>query len=212
MRTCIFALTATRNCCTGALFFMLTGGCGAAPSSPPAKAPESGGVAASSKASSSATEPAAPSTSATTTVDLPPGGDSQGAKLAEKSTRVEVNPPTSGATPGGGSEPGRSAKDIQTLVVSHRDEARACYDNAVKTHPGIEGNIDIQWTIDPSGSVAMGSVDPARSEITEPSLGACLTSVIKQLRFRASAKGLETHAHYPFNFHPHMHPIRAQGQ
>ena len=100
-------------------------------------------------------------------------------------------------------DPGRSVKDIQAIIVSRRDEARACYDAALKTHPGIEGDLDIQWTIDPKGLVSDVSVDASKSQITEPSVASCIFAVIKQIHFNESARGFETRAHYPFNFHPH---------
>lgn len=103
-------------------------------------------------------------------------------------------------------EPGRSPQDIQSMVGARRDEARACYDKAQKDHPQIEGDIDIKWTIDPQGNVTDVMVDAAKTSITEPSVGQCLVEFIKKLKFAASTKGFETHAHYPFNFHPKVQP------
>ncbi len=99
-------------------------------------------------------------------------------------------------------EPGRGVTDIQAIVVAHRDEARACYDSGLAAHPGIEGSIDLRWTIDPNGVVTEADIDGSRSEIMEASVGACLVGLIKKVRFNASAKGFETKTHYPFNFHP----------
>jgi hypothetical protein len=102
-------------------------------------------------------------------------------------------------------EIGRGVADIQAIVASHRDEARACYDGALAAHPGIEGTIDIRWTIDPAGLVSAADVDSSHTEILEPSVGVCLVGIIKKIHFNASPKGFETKAHYPFNFHPRAH-------
>ena len=99
-------------------------------------------------------------------------------------------------------DPGRGPQDIRAIVVAHRDEARACYDRALKDHPGIEGDLVIQWTIDPKGSVTQVGIDTSRSQITEPSVGACISDIVKRLKFAESAGGFETKAFYPFNFHP----------
>ncbi len=93
--------------------------------------------------------------------------------------------------------------------MARRDEARACYDAALKDHPGIEGDLDIAWTIDPDGKVTVVAVDHRRSTIHEEGLGLCIASVIERIRFNPSEKGFETRAHYPFNFHPKVAPRDA---
>jgi outer membrane biosynthesis protein TonB len=142
----------------------------------------------------------------TTTVTLGDASDLQGSKLTQSSSStVETGIP--GATHGPHqSDPGRSVKDIQAIIVSRRDEARACYDSALKAHPGIEGKVDVTWVIDPKGKVTDVSVDPSTSQITEPAVVNCIAAIIKQIHFNESARGFETRAHYPFDFHP-----RARG-
>src|SRR5262249_6844476 len=136
-----------------------------------------------------------------------------GSKLTTTSTTTQsstVGAPANAPSDTGGSpqahEPGRTQKDIQTIILSHRDEARACYDKALKDHPGIEGNIDVKWTIDPKGMVTETSVDESKSDIHEPSVGKCIGEIIQKIHFSVSGKGLETRAHYPFNFHPRNAP------
>jgi hypothetical protein len=144
----------------------------------------------------------------TTTSTLGEGGDLQGARLATTTT-VASTSADSGATPkhgdGGasGPAPGRSAKDIQAIILARRDEARRCYDTALKTHPGIEGALVIQWTIDPKGNVSKTSVDASRSAISEPSVAACIIDIIKKIKFSEHPQGKETNTYYPFDFHPH---------
>lgn len=140
----------------------------------------------------------------TTTTALPDGGELQGAKLGS-STHTEIETKGDGgpkAGPGHQQEPGRKREDIQTIIQTHRDEARACYDKALKDHPGIEGDLDIKWTIDPQGAVTDASVDSSKSTIHEESVGKCIIDVIKKIKFAPSKGGFETRAHYPFNFHP----------
>jgi hypothetical protein len=141
---------------------------------------------------------------ATTTVALGDGGDLQGAKLTEAhsvtSTSSSAAPPPKGPHK---HEVGRGPDDIRAIIVSHRDDARACYDNALKDHPGIEGDLVIQWMIDPKGNVSQVSSDTSRSQILEPTVVDCVSEIIKKLQFAPSQGGFETKAFYPFNFHPH---------
>jgi TonB family protein len=150
----------------------------------------------------SAPDAAAPSTGdpgpgTTTTATLGAAGGATGVKLTPTASGDGGAP-----HPKHQAEMGRSIADIQAIVNSHRDEARACYDNALSNHPGIEGTIDIRWTVDPTGTVTDAEVDSSHTEILEPSVGTCIVAIIKKIRFNASAKGFETKAHYPFNFHP----------
>lgn len=147
------------------------------------------------------------SSGTTTTTNLPDSGELQGAKLGAGHTKTEVETKGDGGpkTPtGGGSagEPGRTAKDIQTIVAARRDDARACYDKALASHPGIEGDLDIRWKIDPQGNVMDAEVDTTKSSILEPTVAQCIIDIIKKIKFAASPKGFESRAHYPFNFHP----------
>jgi len=147
----------------------------------------------------------------TTTTMIPDGGDLTGVKLTSSSTTTIQND-AGGAPAAGGSspdhDPGRSVQDIQTIILSRRDQARACYDASLKNHPGIEGKVDIKWTIDPKGNVTAIAVDDAASDIHEPSVGACIITIIKAIKFAESKpdakwpQGRESHMHYPYDFHP----------
>jgi hypothetical protein len=177
---------------------------GAAASSSPSASPATSGSAASGGGD---TAPASGGT--TTTTQLGDGGDLQGAKLGSSSKKeVEIKGDAGPKTPPGGKsdEPGRRVDDIRTMVQARRDEARACYDKALKDHPGIEGDLDIKWVINPDGTIGDISVDHQKSSIHEESVGTCVIAVIKQIKFAPSQKGFETRAHYPFNFHPKNAP------
>jgi hypothetical protein len=169
---------------------------------------ESGGASSPAPAASSGSidAGAADTPPTTTTVTLADGGDLQGAKLTETRTVAATSAGTAAPPPPKGPhahEPGRGPEDIRAIVMARRDDARACYDNGLKDHPGIEGDLVIAWTIDPKGNVTQAGVDASRSQIVEPSVVACVSSIIKGIQFAASPGGFETKAFYPFNFHPH---------
>jgi hypothetical protein len=144
------------------------------------------------------------STAPTTTLALGDAGDLQGSKLVETHTSTTAPDASAGtAKPPHGHDVGRSPQDLRAIVQAHRDEARACYDAALKDHPGIEGDLVIEWTIDPKGNVTQTSLNSAKSQIAEPTVVSCVSDIIKKIQFNASAGGYETRAFYPFNFHPH---------
>ena len=150
-------------------------------------------------------------TTTTTTTTLGAGSDLQGAKLTQTTTVASTTGSTAAPTRGPHThEPGRGPADLRAIVIAHRDEARACYDAALNTHPGIKGDLLIQWTIDPKGNVTQFSQDTERSQITEPSVVACVGNVIKKIQFAPSPGGYETKAFYPFNFLPRQ-SVPGQG-
>jgi len=161
---------------------------------PPAAAPNSE-TAVAAAAEGGRPEDPGPST---TTLALADAGNGQGSKLAEATKSASTDEPK----PMHAHEPGRGPADIRALVVAHRDEARACYDNALAEHPGMEGDLVVAWTIDPKGVVVEAAVDASRSQITEPSVIDCVSGIIKRIQFASSPGGYESHAFYPFNFHP----------
>ncbi len=177
-------------------------GCGGgANATPPASAPASS---APSPAADAPAAPAASSPPSTTTTAVGDAGGAPGTKLVE-ATAPASSADSAGAVPKGHThDAGRGTDDIRAIVVAHRDEARACYDHALLTHPGIEGDIVFTWKIDPKGAVTNVALDQGRSKITEPSLVSCITAIIQKLQFAASPGGFETKSSYPFNFHPHQ--------
>ncbi len=152
-------------------------------------------------ASSSSADAAGPGN--TTTVLVGDGGELQGTKLSTSGTITIDGGTTSGPKLNPNErDPGRSPEDIMTIIKSHRDEARACYDAALKTHPGIEGNIYITWKLDPKGKVTETGVDDSVSNIHDPGLVKCIGDVIRKISWAPSPRGVETRERYPFNFHP----------
>jgi hypothetical protein len=159
-------------------------------------------LAASSAPAIDTSVPSAPDAGPATTTDAL-GDAGTGQKLAV------VDAGTSGSASGdagrAGSfppDPGRSAKDIEVIVKGKREDARKCYDEGLKAHPGIEGDLVVTWIVDPDGNVKKIDLNTARSTITEPSIVACVIEVIKKIKFATSPRGMESTYNYPFNFHP----------
>jgi hypothetical protein len=189
----------------GAAALVLGVACGGGkPADAPAGATPATAAGGPSAASDDPTKGSGPSTTTTTPSTLPDGGELQGAKLQSSSkTTLETKGEGGPKPPAGGSqEPGRRREDIQTIIMSRRDEARKCYDDGLKAHPGIEGDLVVAWKIDPKGNPTDVAVDESKSQILEPSVGKCVVEIIKKIKFAESGKGFETRTSYPFNFRP----------
>jgi hypothetical protein len=200
----------TRRCAVSALFVCLVAGAACGGSESNSSGAKSGQTSESASAQPASRASSGSSEAATTTTALGDAG-SPGTKLVESQPPAAGNAsatPATGASspsPGRGGrshEPGRSVADIRAIIIAHRDEARACYDQALADHPGIEGDLVIDWTIDPKGNVSRISLDTARSQITDAAAMSCVVGIIKKIQFAPSPGGYETRASYPFNFHP----------
>lgn len=104
---------------------------------------------------------------------------------------------------------GRSGEDIAVKVKARKAETRACYDKVASKNPKLEGDVDIKFVIDPQGALTDVAVDPAHTNVGDEAIGKCLVDIVKTLKFPPSAKGMETRAHYPFNFKRNLDQFRA---
>jgi hypothetical protein len=188
----VFAFCISLQACGGAH----EGSTGAASAFEPAHAPSPNEV----DAAAQPTEP-------TTTVAPAEHGPAGGTKLSESNASA---PPAPAELPPHTHDPGRRPQDIAAIVVAHRPEARACYEKALEAHPTIEGDLVVQWTIDPKGTVTQIDLDMSRSTLVEGSVVACVEDVVKRIKFAPSPGGYETKAYYPFNFRRHGGP-RGKG-
>ncbi len=164
-----------------------------------AKTPDPAGSSAASAAS--AAGPSAPASGGPASTTLPAEDAGAGTKLAETGKDAGV------AKDGGHvADPGRSVQDIQARVAANRDAARACYDEGLKAHPGLDGDLTVKFVIDPKGAVSEVTIDAAKTRILDDGVQKCVMNVIKAMKFPESPRGFETRASYPFNFHPKNAP------
>ncbi len=176
-------------------------GCGA---SQAPKGSEVTGAAASGAASAEAPAPAAPTGSSaeppaptasagppSTTLDV--GGAGGGTKLSQAAG--DAGAPRA-------PEPGRSPADIKARVDAHREQIQACYEEGLKRRPGLEGDLVVNWVIDPKGVMTKISIDTGKTQVVDDQVQACVMAVLKKIEFPPSPKGLESRATYPFKLKP----------
>ncbi|HEY3233098.1 MAG TPA: AgmX/PglI C-terminal domain-containing protein [Polyangiaceae bacterium] len=96
----------------------------------------------------------------------------------------------------------RTTESIQKLVLEQRKPVRKCYEDARKKQPDLQGDMIIHFVLDPKGKVKTAELDTKRSTIKAQSVADCAISVIKQIQFPPSSRGMETNVDYPYNFKP----------
>lgn len=96
----------------------------------------------------------------------------------------------------------RTMDVIAGVIKAHRQEARACYEKALKKNPGLKGDLVIHFVLSPEGKVKSSEVNMERSTITNEMTAKCVMDVIRSLPFPESSKGMESKVNYPFNFNP----------
>jgi hypothetical protein len=104
---------------------------------------------------------------------------------------------------------GRGKDDIMAQVTAHKKEARACYDKQASKNPKLEGDVAIKWVADPEGKITNVEVDPAQTNVGDETIGKCVIDVVKTFTFPASAKKVETHMQYKWNFKRNLDQFRA---
>jgi hypothetical protein len=98
-------------------------------------------------------------------------------------------------------EPGRCLDDISNAVKEHRPESRACYDAAAKQNPALQGGrLIINFRIDASGAVTETSQGMQDNQINDEAVIACVSDVIKRIKFATSPAGKATRAYHQFEF------------
>lgn len=118
-----------------------------------------------------------------------------------KSKTAEPTSPADG-TPDTQCEPGRCLEDISKNISERRADARACYEAGLKRVPTMQGKIIINFAIDSEGVVGETSQGMQDGQIEDPEVVACVSEVIKTVRFAGSPKGKTTRAYHRFEFSP----------
>jgi hypothetical protein len=98
---------------------------------------------------------------------------------------------TTTTTDSSGCAPGRCLEDISKVVAEHKPEARKCAGTA-------NGRVIINFKIGQDGSVEEAEQGMQDDQISDPAVVACLTDIVKNIKFAASEK--TTRAYHQFEF------------
>jgi hypothetical protein len=93
---------------------------------------------------------------------------------------------------------GLSIEQIRRVVMSRMGAFRACYEIASAHDPTLKGNVGVNFSISPGGSVS--SVGVANSSLSNPRVEGCVTRTFNRLQFPTADK--PTNSQWGFAFKP----------
>jgi len=99
-------------------------------------------------------------------------------------------------------EPGRCLEDFSKQISERKPQTRACYDAFLVSKPGVKGRVVINFRVDPNGDVTETSQGMQDAQIDDETLVACISDVLKTVKFAKSATGKATRAYHQFEFSP----------
>jgi hypothetical protein len=101
------------------------------------------------------------------------------------SRSVYVSPADATTNPLVNETPGRLSPDaIHRVVMAHAAEVRACYDEAARADPELQGQILLSWEVLPDGSVSAPMI--FRATLDNARVEECLLRQVQQWRFPPS--------------------------
>ncbi len=103
---------------------------------------------------------------------------------------------------GNACEPGRCLEDFAKQISERKPQTRACYDTFLVSKPGVKGRVVINFRVDPDGHVIETSQGMQDEQIEDETLVACISDVLKTVKFAKSAAGKTTRAYHQFEFSP----------
>jgi TonB family protein len=89
-----------------------------------------------------------------------------------------------------------AAEVIRRVVHRHRGEIRFCYEQALRTDPGLEGRVAARFLISPTGAVASSMI--GSSSLHHRGAEACIAQAVRRWSFPAPERGGVVTVTYPF--------------
>lgn len=95
---------------------------------------------------------------------------------------------------------GLSKKSIRTTIRAHASAIRACYLNALKTNPKLQGRVIVSFTINAKGRTFLERI--RKSSLQHKESERCILSAVRTMRFPKPIHGGVVRVNYPFTFRP----------
>jgi|GEM_PF-7099234 hypothetical protein len=99
---------------------------------------------------------------------------------------------------------GLDRDQIIAVVNRHRGEVVACYEQALKANPSLQGKVAVQFVIGPQGKVVKAFVKD--SDIRDAGLSQCIVSRLKLWAFPSPVGKVNVDVYYPF----HLRKVSAR--
>jgi hypothetical protein len=96
----------------------------------------------------------------------------------------------------------RSYPEMAPLLQQRQRGLRCCYRESRREHPDLAGMLAVELVLAPDGKVKSVSHVPAKSDIKDSVMGACVAATLKEIAFPASRRGREARVVLPLVFRP----------
>lgn len=90
------------------------------------------------------------------------------------------------------------ARVVQTVIATHSDQVKACYDDFLASHPTTEGMLLLHWAVKDDGSVEEAC--QSRGTTVPAELGRCVSERVMHWLFPAPGFGARAEVEYAFVF------------
>jgi TonB family protein len=108
--------------------------------------------------------------------------------------------PDTALAPGSKGEGDTSKEIVRRIIRRHINEVKYCYEQELTRQPKLAGNIDVQFTVAPSGLVSAANVK--RSTIGNARVESCTVEAVRRWQFPKPLDGKNLIITYPFVLTP----------
>jgi hypothetical protein len=89
---------------------------------------------------------------------------------------------------------------IQATIAKYLSQVRACYEDGLRTNPGITGLVAMDFQIGPAGNLNYANV--ARSSLGNAKVEGCIATRMLTWKFPKPLGGVSVKVNYPFLLRP----------
>jgi hypothetical protein len=86
---------------------------------------------------------------------------------------------------------------IRRYIKRNAQRLNSCYESQLRNNSGLEGTVNTQFFIDPTGKVTTSSASGVNAEVSS-----CIAGVIRSIEFPKPKGGGGVQVNYPFKFSP----------
>jgi hypothetical protein len=105
-----------------------------------------------------------------------------------------------GTGSGVGIDGGLDRHVIQATIAKYLSQVRACYEDRLRINPGLEGALNMDFEIGPSGKLNFSKVKS--SSVGDPAVGSCVATKMMGWEFPKPRGGVNVKVNYPFALRP----------
>lgn len=89
---------------------------------------------------------------------------------------------------------------VQATIAKYLSQVRACYEDGLRQHPGISGQVSVDFEINGTGSLNFARI--RRSSLGHSGVESCITARMMSWKFPQPVGGVNVRVNYPFLLRP----------